>query len=806
MEGTWQRQTRRQSSRSISPDWWQKRDRTPPPPAGRCKEESADERPGVSGLATPPEALGSPPRRAVPEPLGSPPRRPLQQRHGGHHGGRSRSLRRGQGAPAAGPFGSSSSSGRGRSAHSSVEPPGDLSGDDTPPLSAQVAVRRPPPPPPPPPPAPPRPASAEVEAMVLDALRHKNVQIPTGWPAIVAAAYQDELDSVQWLLTARADANAATQNKSSALWHAVSNQNVRMVQALVQARADVNHSKKNAKGVRRSVLDMAINDTVPPPILQALCSAGAKEHTDLQLPKQSSILALMDTSQPAALHDFSAAKRNDLSEGARHADRDEPSQSGLWDAKTADSFEGFPSSVGNQKRDGAKTDDDLMSEISSPSTPPLGSALGSSRAGSAYAARSAFKKAYSRQMLPLRDEKPVLDFSVYKAASTPSTTEIEEIKPPPKKRCYAGLVDIPRVRGSPLHERERARICFAVAGEHVEPRSQQDRTDLLTDHWGCVMAGNNLAGVPLTQKTQGSPSLECKKDMPVPVQARPLPEGGVTELLPEAQLLKYSAAVSKAPPGSRPLEAAEGVEVKEEANEKIAGNCEGRRVATEAASGATVKAEGLLGLPNMLQEALPRQEDSNDSATDCAEKRAEPPLPPMRSIPGFPGDRADAMAGGLDDTRLSEQQMQLVKELAGGAKFHDPARDPTANADQARNACLVEVGELKFCHKNIGPKFTHGAHRGLPVLSLLEDLHSGRVEPRQLPALVVMRSKLGLQVVCGNRRLYCLKRFAAEAARSVDAWCVVYDLKSKDTPRPLVFKYILAATTEDPKAIGARSM
>lgn len=641
---------------------------------------------------------------------------------------------------------------------------------------------------------------------MLDAFRRKNAQIPTGWPAIVAAAYQDELDSVQWLLTAKADVNAATQNKSSALWHAVSNQNVRMVQALVQARADINQSKKNAKGVRRSVLDMAINDTAPAPILQALCSAGAKEHTDLQLPKQSSILALMDTSQPMAPHDFWAAKRSDFPDGPRHASGDERLQSSLWDAKKDDSFEGFLGRVGNQKHDGAKPDDDLMSEISSPSTPPLGSTLGSSRAGSAYAARSAFKKAYARQMLPLRDEKPVLDFSVYKTASTASTTETEETKPPPKKRCYAGLIDIPAVRGSSLHECERARICFAVAGAQVVPQSQEDRTDLLTDPWGCVMAGNQPPDMLLTPKPPGSPSLECKKEMPALVEAVPqLSEGGVAEALPEAQLLKYSAAVSKAAPESRPPGAAERVEVKAEAKEKIEGNCGGRRAAPEAASRATVKAEGLLGLPNVLQEALPRPGDANESAAEM--KRAEPlPLPPMRSLPGFPGSSADAMAGGLDDTRLSEQQMQLVKELAGGAKWHDPARDLTANADQARNACLVEVGQLKFCHKNIGPKFTHGAHRGLPVLSLLEDLHSGRVDPRQLPALVVMRSKLGLQVVCGNRRLYCLKRFAAEATRNVDAWCVVYDLKSKDTPRPLVFKYILAATTEDPKAIGARSL
>mmetsp|Transcript_26843 Transcript_26843/g.85288 ORF Transcript_26843/g.85288 Transcript_26843/m.85288 type:complete len:102 (+) Transcript_26843:352-657(+) len=100
----------------------------------------------------------------------------------------------------------------------------------------------------------------------------------------------------------------------------------------------------------------------------------------------------------------------------------------------------------------------------------------------------------------------------------------------------------------------------------------------------------------------------------------------------------------------------------------------------------------------------------------------------------------------------------------------------------------------------------HGQHRGLPVLTLLGELHAGRADPRQLPPMVVMRTGRGLDVVCGNRRLYCLKRYAAEASVCVSAWCIVYDLKAQDTPRALVMKYILAATTQDGGRIQLRHL
>lgn len=154
--------------------------------------------------------------------------------------------------------------------------------------------------------------------------------------------------------------------------------------------------------------------------------------------------------------------------------------------------------------------------------------------------------------------------------------------------------------------------------------------------------------------------------------------------------------------------------------------------------------------------------------------------------------------------QLNEVQTALVRELAGGSGRYDPSRDPRASREQFKHAHLVDVAKLKFAHSSISPRFMNGRHRHRTVLSLLDDFHSSAVEPRHLPPLLVMKAPAGLEVICGNRRLYCLKRYAHEANKAVDVWCVVYDLKAQDTPRNLVMKYILAKTSQDGGSITWR--
>merc|ERR1711974_445829 len=105
------------------------------------------------------------------------------------------------------------------------------------------------------------------------------------------------------------------------------------------------------------------------------------------------------------------------------------------------------------------------------------------------------------------------------------------------------------------------------------------------------------------------------------------------------------------------------------------------------------------------------------------------------------------------------------------------------------------MGHLKYCHGSISEIFTHGQHRGQSVLTLLGELRSGSINAKELPPMLVMRSACGAEVVCGNRRLYCLKQFAAETATPVRAWCIVYNLMAQNTPRELLAKYMLARTT-----------
>eukprot|EP00439_Symbiodinium_sp_Y106_P070852 s2051_g12.t1 len=761
-------------------------------------------------------------------------------------------------------------------------------------------------------PAPPDPPKKQLEAerMVLEALRNKDpIGVPNGWPAIVAAAYANELDSVQWLINAKADVNAVTSSKSSALWQAATRQQRgqtcqlhgscfptfgtlrRMVRPLLEARADPNHIKKSAKGVRRTCLDMALNDDAPASIIKMLEIAGGRRHD-----RGGGEVAL------------------DLKEHLAFASREDEDLSSLRPGKRlrlnkllkeATSFAEMLSRIGD------RAEGEVKSEPSSPSTPP-------DKPGSAYAERSAFKRAYARKMLPLCGEKPVLDFSAYRTSDRlelPSEQQASE----PKRRIYAGL-EIPPA------ERWRA----GVGGSLPADPAADDRPDLLKDPWGCAMAGKQeleepsspeeapdapkpkrrpqaqaerwRAGVggslpaepaaddkpdllkaavlaakvenqasslsqPPATPSADPPAVGFAKKMPVKVPKPPAtpPPAHIVPAKARPGAATSTAAFAKAkpvavPPGtstspadagmSRAVMPPSSVAVKAmprkpmgDAGSRAQGD--GTVFAKQASSlsGPGIFGEGseepqqgnLSDLPRLLEETG-KEDDRNSQDEDevAAAKAAKLPhqMPAVRSLMG------------LDDSRLSEYQMELVRDLASGSKFHDPARDPQAYRKQARNMCplaghlilnafrpntrprpfsaasefraragdgcfvaregLVEVSRLKFCHKDIGPRFSHGSHQGVPVLKLLQDLHAGRADPKELPPLVVMRNRGDLQVVCGNRRLYCLKRFAMEASKAVDVWCVVYDLKAKDTPRPLLFKYILATTTQDSNTVSAR--
>lgn len=942
---------------------------------------------------------------------------------------------------------------------------GDRSGEDTPPLLGcedvnltrgtslashdPMLVRAKPPPPPPPPQPPPW---VEVENLVMEALRRKDPTLPSGWPALVAAAYEDEVDSVQWLLEAKSNPNEATSNKASPLWHAVANGNARMVGLLLQARADVNHKKKNAKGTWRSVLDLAIHDCVPHSICQELVNAGAKPGfgrppycriADEACHSLSfgCVFAVTDApctplaggcaffAHPPSMHSASCKVEPQLAllggpgstvppVQAMHAVKKELAHQAGVHTRIANSqgcqrlIDGGagasrPRLLRNTQADCGLTESGVADgpsrnrrcdhesrasqslvcqtasreevmlalaevraeaeisepevdhiiyverkacrpakvkdvpspvEVESPGTPPLDDKphsvppaqrciqgadatvngpvqvqLGAPDArggrsvrpqnhpnqeiaiyarandatdnllpvmqnGSAFAARSAFRKSYSRQLLPLCDEKPVLDFSVYKQ------------KPKQSARSYAGIVlrgprgvdqEVERARAIITREADKSvptAAANSLVASSLPDRLQQtgqkqldtniaqayarSKPDLLQDPWGCVLAVAEpdllptLSNVLPLQRPIQAPGKEhvIAKRMPAPKKGTLAPvqpkcpppavanggdaaAGGTSSMCRPCQT---SAQASPRPPDAASAQIAEVLPTgsltvgaaastpSAPANSHVAdAHCTVRQsaqpVAAEVpapvpeASAAFFKSGGLPAIPISKAVAnappltlLPRTicasvgkgyPDGHLLGQPCDGSIAGVlQLPRMAEYDVSTGPGA----GGSNDDTPTASQWSLVKELAGGARFHDPARDRWASREQVQNTCLVDVRRLRFCHETISPHFMHGEHRGLPVLSLLESLHAGRVDPQKLPPMVVMRSEKGLDVVCGNRRLYCLKRFAAEASKCVSAWCIVYDLKAQDTPRALVMKYILAATTKDGGSIKLR--
>jgi len=498
------------------------------------------------------------------------------------------------------------------------------------------------------------------------------------------------------------------------------------------------------------------------------------------------------------------------------------------------------SSRTEHEQGGLRSDSGDVVAVSSPR--PEETAAHPSASSSAFAARSAFRKSYSKQLLPLSDEKPVLGFSVYNKTAL--------------QRRYAGLT-LPGLRGSDREvERARARIVREVEHAHMQEQAASGRRlgvkempelahehggelgphqgsravavayakckpDLLRDPWGCVMAGQDgdnhgasiemlaltdtaamdISEEPSAEKGPGREVRVSEGDAPMATRLQASPgassssvtvsNGGDAAAGGTSWLADLRAGLpASQPPASPPQRAA-----------IPAGRVSGSLPAAAAASGATSSAS--LAQTN-AQPATALDAPSHWESLQGSSASADAfQLPKMAEGP-------TTALQGLDDSMPNENQWSIIKELAGGARFHDPARDRRASSNQAKSACLIEVRKLRFCHETISPQFTHGSHRGLAVLTLLQSLHAGRVKPEELPPMVVMRThKQGttnLDVVCGNRRLYCLKRYAAEASTSVSSWCIVYDLKAQDTPRSLVMKYILAATTGDGGSIKLRDL
>lgn len=734
----------------------------------------------------------------------------------------------------------------------------DSDGSVTPPLRSSLiaAVKQQPtdriparpsrPPPmqlPPPPPVPPRATAKptpsepleEAAAMVLESLRKQDPSLPSGWPAIVSAAYSNRADSVQWLLGLHADPNEVTNNKQSALWCAVTNQNEDLVEMLLNAKADPCHRKKSQKGVWRTIWDMATSDGAPSKILKMLRAAGAEGNGRVLSiewsPPESwdrspdKCLALEDRSprsrspprQPGGDPQHKRLRTSEAdrssSSGADLALYKENEVMNLEEEETNSCAGVFGSSsprVGPSKLPGASTEQDV-------SLGPAAS-LGLS-ASRKLAARLAFKSTYSTQLLPLDGDKLVLDFSTYQQASGPS------------KRSFAGLI-LPKLRGQDM-EVERLRGKIAWKTMEVEERPPDNAPPPLAralppwegrflddaDGWNCLLTDDKeLSETKMEEEAAPAEIIEVKNSN------SPQGEGQLPCLVggQEENSEKPSLPALENEPAAAILDSAE--DEKPPDKQPAVGSSE---KPTEEESTAFKELVLALGdLPRVVEEEekvsppLRGTDQADEAAGSQALVTLSAPLDPAPSRPGYERTHAlndvqtgliAELAADADRARFAAEQNAktlmhgMVSEFAGGAKFHDPARDPKALTEQARNVFLIDVRDLQFCHEAISSHFTHGDHTGKRILGLLEDLHSGKANPGDLPPLVVIRDgKRGFRVVCGNRRLYCLKRYAAEIGKSLKVWCVVYDAKAQNTPRALVMKYILAANTKEAASVKLR--
>eukprot|EP00913_Durusdinium_trenchii_P001748 g1619.t1 len=344
----------------------------------------------------------------------------------------------------------------------------------------------------------------------------------------------NEHDSVQWLINSKVDVNAANSAKSSALSHAVSNQNVRMVHSLLEGRADPNHIKKNAKGVRRTLLDVAENDGAPPPIINMLEIAAGE---------------LLGSSP--------VCKRQDGCRFLPHA-KEKP--------------------------------------------------------GSAYAERSAFKKAYARKMLPLVGEKPILDFSAYKGAYQTNvkatdgfSLALAQAEAP--RRIYAGL-ELPGER-SPQPKRRPA--------PPVKPRPPVSPT------------------TPVSPPVKAPPV--CAKTAPRP-KARPVPPGQPEQLLAKARPGSQEADDCVPGPGAVKVEPEPPGLVKAKAMPRKPEGANGANGPPEEEAGEIGDRQmSLADLPRLLEEGQAKAEDEEvEEAKPKVDAKVKVPaaaLPPIRKLMGL---------------------------------------------------------------------------------------------------------------------------------------------------------------------------
>ena len=108
----------------------------------------------------------------------------------------------------------------------------------------------------------------------------------------------------------------------------------------------------------------------------------------------------------------------------------------------------------------------------------------------------------------------------------------------------------------------------------------------------------------------------------------------------------------------------------------------------------------------------------------------------------------------------SEDQMACLHRFLANKRHaaYDPAETGSSVLHKFKdNVRLVDVKDIRHSQDAVNMHFAHGAHKGQSVQTLVEDLISGKLTPRDITPLVLLELQEGeYWTIFGNRRLKAL--------------------------------------------------
>ncbi|CAE7246152.1 unnamed protein product [Symbiodinium sp. CCMP2592] len=156
--------------------------------------------------------------------------------------------------------------------------------------------------------------------------------------------------------------------------------------------------------------------------------------------------------------------------------------------------------------------------------------------------------------------------------------------------------------------------------------------------------------------------------------------------------------------------------------------------------------------------------------------------------------------GRVEQERLTAQQVKILRRAQTCCDW-DPSRYSPERVMSKWGHLLQFLlpEDLCFCHSQISWQFRSPPHCGQPLTKLLEDLLSEKVFPLDITPLVGVEDEGKIWVVCGNRRLYVLRKYSQKVRNANGEIFIpiyVHNKSSSDhLPASLFAKYVEASST-----------